>query len=721
MGEPDDRIVALNSTCGMISRRALLKTAAGASLCGVLRGVSPGQNVGDWNVSVPAYLETLARPDGGYAWDDQEFSHLTPTFAAIGCYHVLEMAPPRRDQLVEFVRSHHPSQLKKLEQEHRVFDFQQVQALAWLGTTMPELVDKVRTWIRPTPYLKQYEQHSYPVLQSELSVLQTRSLLGLPKDDLSPHFTDYLDTRRRENGSFNNTPADGSDGHIINTWWGLQVLALLGRAAERKELLIEWLRRCQLPTGAFTWQPRPLFAGIDSVDYTWAGARALKLLNAEVPNRDACVNYLHSLFGENGGAGDQPGTPSNPMATYHTLDTLSALGALDSPRPERRSATRRPTVLPDNLKVFSVQFEAHGRGSPAEAVDLARHLRIHLWGAKNAKPEWIARAQALAVEQKVPVKFFVSNEEYNTWVDVPGLGTYSHTSDIIAPPNTDIGSSLAGEGVVTWPEFRNRRLAPLMKAGGQLVWQFGENEELVRLYLDDSLERGGYAAISTFHFGNPDFTNSEPFLHRWRGRIPYVALQDAHGEEPWWFSDMTTGFRTVFLATEPTWEGLLHALKHNWTAAIRHDALSGQNTWMHSGSRQVLEFVRSRELEWRWWDNPEIQRPLVSIVVVRPDDSSEVARPESGVTVRIRCAWENTAQGLPKTPITELIRLTLEGVELAPKLVTRKRTNGAGLADHYYEARLPRIDAGKHVVVAFVRKIADGSESSRILEFDHSI
>ncbi len=176
------------------------------------------------------------------------------------------------------------------------------------------------------------------------------------------------------------------------------------------------------------------------------------------------------------------------------------------------------------MKVYSIQIEAHGEGSPADAVELARALRIHLWGAKNAQPGWIDRAQARADRQNVPVRFFVANEEYGSWVRVPGFGTYSHTSDVIAPAGADIGPSLANAGVVSWPEFRTRRLDPLQRACGRLVWQFGENEDLVRMYLDDSIERGGYAAISTFHFGNPDFTNSEPFLNRYRGQIPFVAL-----------------------------------------------------------------------------------------------------------------------------------------------------------------------------------------------------
>jgi hypothetical protein len=404
------------------------------------------------------------------------------------------------------------------------------------------------------------------------------------------------------------------------------------------------------------------------------------------------------------------------MATYYALDALTALGALETIADvKRRPAAPKPS-LPANLKVFSIQLEAHGQGSPSEAVDLARSLRIHLWGAKNAKPGWLARAQAVADQQKTPVRFFVSNEEYGTWVNVPGLGTYSHTSDIVAPADAAIGASLANPSALSWTEFRRQRLAPLERTRGRLIWQFGENEELVRMFLDDSVERGGYSAISTYHFGNPDFTNSEPFLHRWRGRLPFVALQDSHGPEPWWFADMTTGFRTLFLATESTWEGWLNALKNNWVVAVRHDQWSDGKTWMHAGSREVGDFVRARERDWRWWDNADIQRPLVSIVAVRPEDEFETARPEKGITLRIRCAWENSPQGLLKQPITEFVKLSVDGQEIAPSLVARKRPNGL-FDDHYHHAPLPDLKSGPHAALVVVRVLATREEQSRVLKF----
>lgn len=704
----------------LMNRRMMLKSVAmsGALATLPLNVFAQASTGAEWRRATLRYLASLSRAGGGYGWEDQEHAHLTPTFFVIGCYRILGEAIPRKAELAEFIRTHHPGALKKLEQERRLFDWQQVQALTWLEADPSALKEKILNWKQPLAYLKQYEQHGYPLFSSEMGVILSRALLGVPASELPHEFVAYLNSRRRESGCFNNTPAaDGSDGHVSNTWWGLQALHVLGRDAEKKEETIAWLRGCQLANGAFTFQPRPEFGGVDDVSYTWAAVRALKLLGSAPANVDRCAAYLQSLANPDGGFADRPVWSSNPMATYYALDALNALEALHTVVAHKRSAVKRDFVPPRDLKVFTIQLEAHGQGSPADAVELARSLRIHLWGAKNAKPDWIARAQALADAQKVPVKFFVSNEEYGAWLNIPGLGTYSHISDVVAPADASFGASQAKAGALSWAQFRKNRLAPLEHAKGRLVWQFGENEELVRMFLDESVERGGYAAISTYHFGNPDFTNSEPFLQRWRGQIPFVALQDAHGAEPWWFADMTTGFRTVFLATEPTWDGWLNALKRNWVVPIRRDQWSGGQTWMHSGSRQVLEVVRAHERDWRWWDNEEIRRPLVSMVAVRPGDEFEVARPDKGVTLRIRCAWTNTPQGLLKQPLAEFVKLTLDGKEVSPTLVANKRPNGPLLTDHYHRLDLPNPAPGKHTATVVARVLATGQETGRTWEF----
>lgn len=670
-----------------------------------------------WQSDVIKWLETLAREDGGYAWEGQTSSHLTPAFAAIGCYQALGQELPRKAAVAEFVRTHHPFQIKKLERDLRVFEYQQIQSLSWLGEVVSAFRGMVRGWKTPMVYPAQYEKHRYPVFQNELKAFTCRALLGLPLADLNPEFIEYLDAHRRDNGSFNNTPAnDGSDGHIVNTWWGLEALAALGREAERARETIAWLQKCQRVGGGFTHQPIPEIGGNENVTYTWAALKSLRLLKGEPANREACLKFLFSLRNSDGGFGDRPGWPSNPLATYEALESLAALDALEAIKVPALPIVQVSPALPKDLKVFSIQVEAHGKGSPQEAVDLAQALKIHLWAAKNATPEWIARVQAIADVRKVPLTFAVANEEYGTWLDVPGMGTYSHTSDVMAPGGANFGASLAGQDAVTWPEFRERRLVPLEQGQGRLFWQFGENEELTRLLLDESLDRGGFAAISTFHFGNPDFTNSEPFLYRYRQKLPFIALQDAHGDEPWWFADMTTGFRTLFLAKEPTWAGWLEALKRNWVVAVRHDAVSGQETWMHGGTKEVQEFVHRQAKDWQSWDNPDIQRPLVSLVALTPDDQWEKATPEKGVMLRVRCAWQNTTQGLPKKPLTEFVKLLVDGQPADAKLVSIKRPNGM-LEDHYHQFPIPSPEPGPHVASVIVRDLRTGQEITRTIHF----
>ncbi len=706
-----------------LSRRTLLKQATAATALAALPlGHSQSAETSrSWHDATLNYLQSLAKKDGGFGWAGQPFSHLTPTHAAIGCYHLLNRLPPDSDRLARFVRENHPKQWKgQLEQEHREFEFQQIQSLLWLDADPSGFKEQVAGWKEPVPYMQAYEKDRNPVFRFQLTAFTCRKLLGLPLEDIHPTFVDYLVARRRDNGSFNALPAsDGSDGHVMNTLWGLQTLEILGRSAEMKADTVAWLHACQRPNGGFTYQPQPEFAGEVDLAYTWAAVKSLQILEAEPKDRPSAVRSVWSCWNHDGGFGDRPGWRSNAPATFCALDSLQTLGALDAPPPADRPTVSVPVLsLPSNLQVYSVLLEGHGTGSPADAVELARSLRINLWGAKNAPDGWIARAQQLADEQSVPVTFFISNEEHGTWVQIPGLGSYSHTSDVIGPADADLGPSLAGPDTVTWQQYREHRLRPLQSVGGRLIWQFGENEEIVRLFLDDSIRRGGFAAISTFHFGNPDFTNSEPFLNRYRSQIPFVALQDAHGSEPWWFADMTTGFRTLFLATEPTYAAWLEALEKNWTVAVRNDRWSRGEVLMHGGDEKILDFVRSHEDQWRWWNNPAIRRPMVSLVAVSPRDPFETGAPEKGIHLRVRTAWTNTTQGQLVEPLSQFVSLTVDGVKVdAEEATKRAGRNRNALSDHYYLWRIPEATPEEHNATAVVRVLESGEELSKNIAF----
>ena len=62
-----------------------------------------------WKEQLLNYIHTkLEKPDGGYGWEDQYDSHLTPTFAVIGILHDINSLPPNKESLIQFVRTHHP-------------------------------------------------------------------------------------------------------------------------------------------------------------------------------------------------------------------------------------------------------------------------------------------------------------------------------------------------------------------------------------------------------------------------------------------------------------------------------------------------------------------------------------------------------------------------------------------------------------------------------------
>ncbi len=82
-----------------------------------------------------------------------------------------------------------------------------------------------------------------------------------------------------------------------------------------------------------------------------------------------------------------------------------------------------------------------------------------------------------------------------------------------------------------------------------------------------------------------------------------------------------------------------------------------------------------------------------------------------------RCAWENTTQGFPRKPISELVKLIVDGKEERPTLVTRKRPGGMALADHYHQFHLASPAAGRHTTTATVRVLASGAEASRTVGF----
>ncbi|HLF91972.1 MAG TPA: prenyltransferase, partial [Planctomycetota bacterium] len=210
----------------------------------------------------------------------------------------------------------------------------------------------------------------------------------------------------------------------------------------------------------------------------------------------------------------------------------------------------------------------------------------------------------------------------------------------------------------------------------------------------------GYAMVATFHM-KQNFVDFLPWSHRYRGRLPFVSLQDAHGPEPWWWTDDLAAHRTIFLAEAPTWEGWLKALANDWVVSVRRDAVTHQELRMTGGAPGVQDLVR--RLGWE-----DFRRPLVSIVALRPDDPFEEGCPPKGLAFRVRLAGSNNPQGRPLEPLVEIESLRVDGRVVEPRLVERK--GAQGLTDVYRIFEMAEPSQGIHRAEVTVRP-KDGSGS----------
>ena len=698
-----------------IDRRKLLKSLSTLALSTLL----PSAVAETGSSPILAYLRSLERPDGGYAWPDDPESALPTTYASLACYRLLGEDPPAKAAMTQYVRIAYPQILRRLgdgdPHPMHQFDYEQVQCLLWLGQPIDDYKPRASKWVRPNFYPDQFEPNHVPVFQQEVHSILCRQLLGIAP---TKEWESYILSRRRDNGSFNNTPAqDGSGGHVSNTLWGILAVQALGLAINNKEQLVEWVRSCQIENELFTYSPDATLAANDHVAYVWAAVRALQLLGTTVRKPKGARSYLASLCNEDGGFGDRPGRASNPIATMQALEALTILGPIEATQPRRTAM--RPKGVPDNLNVYTIQIEAPGVGSPQAAVEMAKVLNVDFWGAKNSQIGWVAAAQTVARTEKVPVKFFVANEEYGTTIIIPGLGAYSHLADVTAPAGTDFGTAMNDPRIqpIPWSEFLSKRIDPLRHAGGSNVWQYNQNEALSRILLDQAVQSGTFSAISTFHFSD-NFLETTPFLNRYRDVMPFIALQDAH-VQTWWWMEHLVGFRTLFLAEAPTWEGWVKALKENWLVGVRHESRSGFRTEISGSTNGVRRKVLSQQEKWRWWDRMTSQniRPLALFTIVRPQDIFDGGRPDSGVNLILRCWWTLEGSITPTREIVKLISLEVDGKRVEPQMIrVSPSTNGAG-GDVYHLWHFESDQKGDHQATATVQMVETGALTTIVKTF----
>jgi prenyltransferase beta subunit len=621
---------------------------------------------------VLAFIAKHRKPTGGYGWLSRINGHITSTFAAVGSYRLLGVTIPDQESLAMFVRSAYPVPDGLSQQPLWRIDYEQAQTLLWLGKSFDTA--KLAMWQKPFVYNTYFEQNAYPTLQHQAMAVRLRKLAGDSNEESAALWESYFKSRMRPNGTFNNTGAtDGSDGHLVNTLWSIGALHDLDRPVDISQLAIEWIKKCQLPSGGFTWSPSPALGGVENMIYTWAAVSLLSQAGADLERKASCENWVKEQLTVDGGFRSCQNALPSLTATYYALDALRMLGATASFSRRRPTSTVNAKPLPEGLKIYSAQIEAPGNGSPVEAVSLAEKLKIHLWTAKNSPDGWIAEAQKHAEARGLDIQFARGDEEYGTYTSLPGLGTYSHLDDLVAPRTAELSSyPLRKNRALPWTTFRDTRIRAIRDLHGRMVWQFNENEELSRILLDEACSSGDYAAISSFHFGLDDFLEYEPFLMDWEARLAMVGLQDAHGGESWWWASQLEGFRTLYLAKDPLWESFVHAMDRNWMLSVRRDASTGYQIQWSGASPEIRRFIESREPEWSWWGENAPKPPLAMLTVLTPGMPFEAGVPADGLCIRVRLRFglgANPNKAILEKQESSLVSMQIDGRQVVPESI----------------------------------------------------
>jgi len=674
-----------------------------------------------WAQPVVLYLETLSKPDGGYGWLDQSFGHVSATWAAIGSYKIIGREPPDRDRLIEFTRTHHPFKVPTQRSvahagELKSLVFQQIQSLRWLGAPSSGFESEVSKWGEPSVYPEFYERSRYPVFQEEVMGLLSRQLLGVNPLDVSPAMLNQVAKRMRPNGTFNSTsPVDGSDGHLVNTLWGLLAMRYLGREPGHLEALTVWLRDCQHSGGGYASSPATA-ASRSNLYFTWAAVRALEICGSNPRDESRCVRFFLRHWQDTGGFSWYEGGEADPMATYYALDALNRLNALGSLQNHLLQPPPQKNALPKKLRVVSMQLDGPGQGSPIELTRLARSLKIDHWVTRNGADGYRDELRRVAKQQNVRVVFDKAQEDYILHINIPGLGDYARTSLLMTPDQKPELIRVI-EDSMEWKYYLPWRRKALDEIDGMMAWNVCDNELYARHTLDGSLESGGYDMINVFHFGGWDLLVNFPWLRNYSGRIPFVALSNAQGGQAWWWSDRLAGFRTLYLASEPSWENWTKAIKNNWVVAVRFDAELPEPL-IYGGTPETRSFVKEQQSNWQWWGSDRrVPRPAVSLVAVRPGDLFESLYPETGAVLRARTWWWTDGAGFQKIKKSEFVSLSVDGLPVTPKFIEHRNLKDK-LVDCYYRYDLPNAAVGKHVATAEARVLSSGVVYSQSIEFD---
>jgi len=541
--------------------------------------------------SAVGYLLSCQKANGAFGPPDQEYTDLAWTYPAVHALHLLGESVPRPEDCY----------LNGVTAFDRTPFWSRYQ-LEMLGRIL-----------RANEYS--------PPKASDLSCDSLHSLWcesvvrGFPVGNRKEALA-YVLARQKRDGSF----VDGDLGsvetrtsHVVWTFYAIAIAESLNSDRPHKAACIEWLKSCQAKSGGFRWSPiESVHANYEDVWYAWAAVLALKSLDAEPNDVEKCIDWVNALQSADGGFADKPGWRSRLYSTYYAVHILHALtGDATSAIRSKTVAARSPAPIAKGKYRI---FQAHSKSPPGgpEMVDAVHEMGIDLVGVK-AYPHEMTDAYAYAKQRRLPVTLLSNPEFYPHQLRFLDGRSGNHVANFMIPldlSETDraiyASANSVGQQDLTWPEYQNKVIAPMMKLG-TLFWpewdagraQWGMLDAYLS-YDDGVFGRPGYNAVhAASKLAGQDRIRLYPWRERYVGLLPFIADCDAHGDIRKYAPALNL-YRNIYIAKTNSFEDYLDASLNGRSVCVlrTEDVPSGI---VYYGAPAAVDYIKRHQNAWKWW------------------------------------------------------------------------------------------------------------------------
>ncbi|MFX0200760.1 MAG: prenyltransferase/squalene oxidase repeat-containing protein [Candidatus Hodarchaeota archaeon] len=565
------------------------------------------------------WIKKHQKPDSGYGRLDNPWSHISWVYSAVHSLYILNKM--RND---DYAKLSNPSQTITWlhNQHHSDFEFEWVYSLILLDSGPNDKENEINDL--SSIQLTYYENYESGDLLNSLQVAWTLDLLGAA-DRANRNNVTGLKSRQLPDGGWNRlSPNEFNDYDNVQnnkslltyTWYAVKLHDIFNETIANQEILLDWVASTQAENGGFALFPvdesRDGFSGITDVYYTWCALSIYYYFNDfSRINREKALEYLNSLQNYNGGFGDKPGWNSRLYSTFWAIASIDMLGGTITPK---LRAEPQITPIPEDGSirpyVWASQQDSYQYWGyyPSEAMLLGERYNIALLGRKDAynKVAYVADANEYARYYNLQIRAIFTPEGYGSSFHVNGLMENSHRWYYFSNrshkgwPNTK-------EFYFNWTTWRS--LLDKVHDEGGYCYFAGWKPSLDETYyvMDDSiLNKRGYLAIAGSSLSTEDKVRVNPWLEKYIGVVPFIAEQDAHNDV---FKEIKkiNKVRSIFLAPNGTWAGLIDAFEKNRIATVFMDSPR-----VIYGTNETVTFLR-KHLDWSWNNKYDGQISVVPV------------------------------------------------------------------------------------------------------------